>query len=89
MNERGRYEKWLVQEFQKLVDSGSEKILAEGPDLAALQEHLLTLDPKTGTVPRERLIEAIEKTKSFTSDRQLKSGKTWIGLKLNRISQGG
>ncbi len=35
----------------------------DGPDKAAAYEFLITKDPSTGTVPRERLMEAIEKTK--------------------------
>ena len=37
----------------------------DGPDKAALFEFNKTKDPKTGTVPRERILVAIEKTKKL------------------------
>ena len=51
----------------------------DGPDKAALFEFNKTKDPKTGTVPRERIITAIEKTKKLKLDaifRNLNSRST-------------
>jgi len=36
------------------------------PDMAALQEILMTMDPATGKVPRERLVKAYEQTKALS-----------------------
>jgi len=52
---------------------------ADNPDMAALQEFLMTMDPATGTVPRERMIKAYRQTLEAS---QLKSGSSfkWTGV---------
>ncbi len=51
----------------------------DGPEMAAKQEIEKTKDPATGTVPRERLINAIQKTIDSKDDYQnLIGGLSWI-----------
>jgi len=52
--------------------------VADQPDMAALQEFLMTMDPATGTVPRERLLNAYNQTRTLS---QLKNSNDfqWTG----------
>ncbi len=51
----------------------------DGPELAARQEFEMTKDPATGTVPRERLMDAIESTIDSKEDYQsLIGGLSWL-----------
>ncbi len=51
---------------------------ADEPGIAAYHDFLVTFDPSTGTVPRERLIAAIESTRSIASLKQ-SSQVAWQG----------
>ncbi len=49
----------------------NEKIpFADEPGMAAFHEYLMTFDPNTGTVPRERLINAYEQTAAMSMLKQ-------------------
>jgi len=51
----------------------------DGPELAARQEFERTKDPATGTVPRERLLDAIESTiESKEANQSLIGGLSWL-----------
>jgi photosystem II stability/assembly factor-like uncharacterized protein len=58
--------------------SGKKEIATDQPDMAALQEFLMTMDPATGTVPRERLLKAYNQTRALS---QLKNSNDfqWKG----------
>jgi hypothetical protein len=56
----------------------TEEKSADEPGLAAFHDFLMTFDPSTGTVPRERLVVALEYTRSVTSQKQ-GSQITWQG----------
>ena len=43
---------------------------ADEPGMAAYHEFLMTFDPATGTVPRERMIAALENTRALSSRKQ-------------------
>ena len=65
------FETFLLSQYKKApdppVNKKEGKIGADRPDEAAFQEYLMTLDPATGTVPRERLIKAYRQTKAAGS----------------------
>jgi hypothetical protein len=51
----------------------------DGPELAARQEFEMTKDPATGTVPRERLMNAIQTTTdSKEANQSLIGGLSWL-----------
>jgi len=51
---------------------------ADQPDMAALQEFLMTMDPATGSIPRERMVKAYNQTRALS---QLKNSNNlqWKG----------
>ena len=64
--DRKQYERFLLSEsskFYKQENAGSEKF--DKPEEAAFQDFLMTLDPKLGRVPNERLYKAYLQTKQF------------------------
>ncbi len=64
--ERSAYETFLVDVQQKVYSSPGELSgkKPDQPDYAALHEYLVTLDPSTKTVPKERLLKSFEFTKA-------------------------
>ncbi|MBK8302431.1 MAG: hypothetical protein IPK98_03055 [Chloracidobacterium sp.] len=46
----------------ELIGENEENEMYDGPDLAAKYEFERTKDPATGQVPRERLLQAIDRT---------------------------
>jgi hypothetical protein len=81
-NERSRFEAFLNKEYRKAPKiSKDEKGMpaADQPDVAAFQDYLMTVDPHTGTVPRERLLNAY---RQIRNDRYLKNAPIslqWTG----------
>lgn len=65
---REREKKKKKKSIRKDLEHEEEDDEYDGPDKAALFEFNKTKDPKTGTVPRERIITAIEKTKKLKVD---------------------
>ncbi|MEP0984984.1 T9SS type A sorting domain-containing protein [Ekhidna sp.] len=55
------------------------------PDLAMQQNFLMTVDPKTGEVPVDRLVKAFEKQKSFRAQYDVISNVTWVEKGPNNI----
>jgi photosystem II stability/assembly factor-like uncharacterized protein len=49
---------------------GKEAKAADEPGMAAYHEFLMTFDPATGAVPRERLVPAMETTRSLAAQKQ-------------------
>ena len=64
---KGRKEIEIKNDFEEENDE------YDGPDKAALFEFKKTKDPKIGSVPRERIISAIEKTKKLKHDAILRN----------------
>lgn len=65
-NKRDKYEKFLLSQaykFQQIQNNNSKKF--DKPEQAAFQDFLMTLDPKLGRVPKERLYKAYLQTKQF------------------------
>ena len=72
--ERIRYESFLSSVSRKAPHEkkgSGEYQAADQPDVAAFQDYLMTLDPSTGSVPRERLLAACKRTDALSA---LKSG---------------
>jgi photosystem II stability/assembly factor-like uncharacterized protein len=57
---------------------GSGEQAADEPGIAAYHEFLMTFDPATGTVPRERLVAAFETTRQLSALKQ-SNQITWQG----------
>jgi len=72
-NTRDEYEQFLLAEYQKIPQLSEEQLkdLPEPtrPDLAAIQNYFMTLDPSLKRVPTERLNTAYLKTKTISSQK--------------------
>ena len=71
---RDQFEAFLVKEYRKVPRFSAnkdEEKPADQPEIAALQDYFMTLDPATGFVPREKLLDAYQAT---TKIQSLKSG---------------
>jgi len=80
LNKREKFEAFMLEEYKKAPDirqKGSGKSVDQ-PGVAAFQEYLMTLDPETGTVPRERILEAYREAKAMQAVKST-SGITWEG----------
>lgn len=62
---RNAFESFLMSEYRKApeVKKDNQGKAVDNPDMAAFSEFLMTLDPATGKVPRERLIKAYAETR--------------------------
>jgi photosystem II stability/assembly factor-like uncharacterized protein len=61
---RTAYEEMLRHACAAFVPAGNAEAGADQPEMAALQDFFMTLDPATGRVPRERYRAAMESTLS-------------------------
>jgi hypothetical protein len=80
--QRTKFESSLKQEYRKLphTDLKEEKESAvDQPDMAALQDYFMTIDPSTGTIPRERLFQAYNETRSIMKQKSSGAPITWTG----------
>jgi len=81
---RNAYETFLNQEFATMPDQIPDSIAkipkADRPDLAAFHDYIATVDPKTKTVPKHRLIKAIEQMEAL---RQRGNGLEWQEMSSN------
>ena len=66
----------LAPQVNRDVKKGEEA--ADEPGIAAYHDFLMTFDPATGTVPRERLVAAHENTRRLSALKQ-SSQVTWQG----------
>ncbi len=84
--QRAKFESFLKQEYRKLPHA-SPKDKTEGaadqPDMAAIQDYFMTVDPFTGTIPRERLYEANLKTRSIMKQKSSGAPITWTSYSSN------
>lgn len=87
---REKYEQFLVSEYKKVPMITEEENEEAGkptrPDLAAIQDYFVTLDPELGRVPTERLKDAYDQTRSIqqqTSFKATSSDITWEGTGAN------
>ena len=78
LTEREKYERFLSVQYRKMYAvSGSlltSEVKYDRPELAALQDYIMTLDPETGVIPKHRLKSAFSKMmdlkreKSYNAD---------------------
>lgn len=86
---RLKYEKWIAAQTAQIPNSISRGISGEKPDhpeMAAIQDYFMTLDPALGYVPTERLFTAYEQMKQSYIDHNMKStqsGLQWTGTQAN------
>ncbi|UCE18556.1 MAG: hypothetical protein JSV84_17165 [Gemmatimonadota bacterium] len=90
MIDRGKYEEFLKEQYQKLPNYSSEDLKEipkpEHPDLAAFQDYFMTLDPDLGRVPTERLKDAFRETQAIRKEagqRPTAFDLTWEGTSAN------
>ncbi len=88
LTKREKYEQFLLKKYAE-VPQYSEEQLKEmpkpaHPDMAALQDYFMTLDPELGYVPKERLYQAYQETKAMRKNRHLKSTDMmeWTGTSV-------
>ncbi len=76
-SERNKFEAYLlntyrnIPEFSKTNDKEENEF--DNPELAALQDYFMTIDPYTKSVPKERLITAYHKVLQYNNEKNLKS----------------
>jgi len=79
---RDKFEAFLVKEYRKVprFSSGKdEEKPADQPEVAALQDYFMTLDPATGSIPRQTLREAYRATKQLQTLKSLTQDIQWQG----------
>jgi photosystem II stability/assembly factor-like uncharacterized protein len=80
-DKRKQTETFLLDVYKhapKASSAGGEEKPADQPAAAAFQEFLMTYDPATGTIPRERLLQAYRETKA-RQEMKSSSSITWQG----------
>lgn len=84
--QRARFESFLKQEYHKVPHFSPREMkngAADQPDMAAIQDYFMTVDPATGTVPRERLYDANIQARSIQNLKSSGSTITWTGYTSN------
>ena len=84
--QRAKFESFLKQEYRKLPHPSAreeKETAADQPDMAAMQDYFMTLDPATGTIPRERLYQANIETRSIMKQKNSGSPIVWTGYSSN------
>lgn len=81
MDRRTAFEQFLAGEYRQAPEmrKDNDGKTVDSPDMAAFQEYLMTVDPATGTVPRERLVKAYEETRMAASLKSNLTPMTWQG----------
>ncbi len=83
------FEAFINQQLERYMaksEAASENdIKADDPDLAAMQDYLMTIDPALKRVPKERLKTAYQQTEALQKEQTLKSGSAlqWEGSLSN------
>ncbi|MCX6246283.1 MAG: T9SS type A sorting domain-containing protein [Bacteroidetes bacterium] len=84
--QRAKFESFMKQEYRKLPKSApneKNEAAADQPDMAAIQDYFMTVDPATGTVPRDRLYDATLATRSLQKQKSSATTLTWTGYSSN------
>ncbi|MBN2175378.1 MAG: exo-alpha-sialidase, partial [Bacteroidales bacterium] len=82
---RQAYESFLIRQINSFIDGKGlerqEAVGADMPDMAALQDYFMTVDPELKRVPKERLKSSYEYTKSIQESVSYKSTEqlVWQG----------
>ncbi|MEZ5084432.1 MAG: T9SS type A sorting domain-containing protein [Bacteroidales bacterium] len=82
------FEEFLNEKVKGFIESretNSDEVLADSPDMAALQDYLNTVDPNLKRVPKERLKTAWELTHELARENKSKSTKQlqWYNTQSN------
>jgi photosystem II stability/assembly factor-like uncharacterized protein len=85
-NERTRFESFLKKEYAKVPRK--EKInekepAADQPEAAAMQDFFMTVDPRTGKIPRERRLAAYQATKAQSALKSTYDALSWQGYEAD------
>ncbi|MCP4550656.1 MAG: T9SS type A sorting domain-containing protein [Bacteroidetes bacterium] len=87
LSKREKFECFLIQEQLKIPQLSNKDLDGSPrptrPDLAAIQDYFMTLDPNLGRVPTERLKNAYLKTKSIS--RQKSAGSFGTNIVWNSV----
>lgn len=81
-SQRDNFEAFLKKEYKKVPrfnKEESKELTADQPEMAALQEYFMTMDPKTRTIPRERLLKAYQQTRFLENTKSLSTTLQWQG----------
>jgi hypothetical protein len=77
---RDKFEAFLVKEYRKVPRFSAnkdEEKPADQPEIAALQDYFMTLDPATGFIPRQTLRDAYAATKKMQAFKSLNQDIEW------------
>lgn len=90
---RALYEESILQKASTIQQLNSQK--QEGlkspdqPDMAAFQEYLMTADPVTETVPKERLMDAYRETRSLENEANTSRNEGLMSWETSGSNMGG
>ena len=79
---RDKFEAFLLKEYRKVprFPAGKdEEKPVDQPEIAALQDYFMTLDPATGFVPRKALLDAYRATKQMQAQKSVTQDIQWQG----------
>ncbi|MCX6244610.1 MAG: T9SS type A sorting domain-containing protein [Bacteroidetes bacterium] len=79
---RARFEAFIKQEAKKIPHhqlKEEQEEAADQPEMAAIQNFFMTVDPATGTIPRERLLKACYETRAMMQQKSTESLPLWTG----------
>ncbi|MCB0807135.1 MAG: hypothetical protein KDC05_15160, partial [Bacteroidales bacterium] len=83
-NARSDWDTYLAEQFLKAGNGPAEK--ADQPDMAAMQNYYMTIDPAEKRVPAERLLQAFQYSRSEQANRDYKSSSVdneWTQISSN------
>jgi photosystem II stability/assembly factor-like uncharacterized protein len=90
LSEREKYEQYLNGEYEKMPDCSEKErnkmAKPDRPDLAAMQNYFMIVDPQLKRVPTERLMDAYLETENIRKEINLRSQITnmqWNGTVAN------
>jgi hypothetical protein len=79
---RAKFEMYVKNEARKLPQNPGKterETAADQPEVAAIQDFFMTMDPASGTIPRERLLNACRETRAMMQQKGDKSLPSWTG----------
>jgi photosystem II stability/assembly factor-like uncharacterized protein len=85
-SQRDRFESFLKNEYKKVPRHFKEEAkepAADQPEMAALREYFMTMDPKTRTIPRERLLKAYQETRLIENAKSSPQSLQWQGYEAD------
>ncbi len=92
-DKRTVYERWLASEYAKYGSTpdknNGEEPKADQPDMAALQNYFMTVDPELQSVPDERLYNAWSYTKALKAESKYKASSNSLDWTETGSNMGG